>query len=96
MWKSEGWAEYQANIAVIRDDPAYDLGERIDVLLDDRHWAGSGGLARGHWEWQLLVEYLGEVQGVRLADLSKDEVTKPAVRQRMLAWHRNQHEVGGR
>ena len=96
VWKSEGWAEYQANIAAIRDDPAYDLGQRIDQLLDDRNWAAGRGLARDLWEWQLLVEYLGEVEGYRLADLSRDEVTKLAVRRRMLAWHRDQRKVGER
>ena len=27
-WKSEGWAEYQANISAIRADPEYDLAEQ--------------------------------------------------------------------
>jgi hypothetical protein len=90
VWKSEGWAEYQANIAAMRDDSAYDLGERIDLLLDDRHWRAGHDVARDLWEWQLLVEYLGEVEGYRLADLVRDEVTKSAVRQRMLAWHLDQ------
>ena len=69
VWKSEGWAEYQANVAAIRADPAYDLGQRIDVLLDDRAWT-AGGVARDLWEWQLLVEYLGEVEGYGLATSS--------------------------
>ncbi len=74
MWKSEGWAEYQANLAAIRDDPTYDLGPRIDQLLDDRAWT-AGGVARDLWEWQLLVEYLGGVEDYRLSDLVRDEVT---------------------
>jgi len=87
VWKSEGWAEYQANVAMIRDDPAYDLRERIDVLLDDRYWVGSG-LARDLWEWQLLVEYLGEVKGYRLADLVRADVSRFGTRQEMMAWYR--------
>ena len=87
VWKSEGWAEYQANVAMIRDDPTYDLGRRIDALLDDGYWVGSG-LARDLWQWQLLVEYLGEVKGYRLADLSRADVTRLGTWQQMMAWHR--------
>jgi hypothetical protein len=88
VWKSEGWAEYQANIAAIRDDPTYDLAERIDLLLDDAYWGGRHGVARQLWEWQLLVEFLGEVEGLRLVDLIRDEVTLDSAREQMMAWYR--------
>ena len=88
LWKSEGWAEYQANLAAIRADPAYDLHARIDQLLDDGFWAGIPAAARRMWEEQLLVEFLGEVKGYRLADLARDDVTDAAARHEMLAWHR--------
>lgn len=86
VWKSEGWAEYQANIAALRADPDYDLGRRIEQLLDDGSW-GSASLARDLWEWQLLAEFLGEIEGYTLADLAREEVTLASTRERMLAWH---------
>lgn len=88
VWKSEGWAEYQANLAAIRGDPSYDLRARIDLLLDDRIWSGGTGVARDLWEWQLLVEFLGELKGYRLAELVRDEVTLPWARRQMMAWYR--------
>ena len=84
VWKSEGWAEYQANLAAIRDDPSYDLAERIDLLLDHRVW--SPGPARDLWEWQLLVEYLGQVHGYGLDDLISNEVTRSSTRNQMMTW----------
>jgi hypothetical protein len=90
LWKSEGWAEYQANLAAIRADPDYDLGHRIGLLLDDRYWGGqSYGLARRLWESQLLVEFLGEVEGYRLTDIVSDEVTEATTRERMMTWYRS-------
>lgn len=93
VWKSEGWAEYQANVAAIRDDPAYDLGQRIDLLLDDRYWTVGHSPARDLWEWQLLVEYLGERQGYGLAELSNADVTLLAVRERMLSWYEDRRRA---
>jgi hypothetical protein len=88
MWKSEGWAEYQANLAAIRADPAYDLRERIEYLLDDRNWSDPRGVARSFWESQVLVEFLGEVRGLGLVELVADDVTKSWATERMKAWHR--------
>ncbi len=89
LWKSEGWAEYQANLAMIRSDPEYDLRRRIDLLLDDRYWGVGGGVARSLWESQLLVEFLGEVKGLRLQDLSDDERTETSIREQMMGWYRS-------
>ena len=83
----QGWAEYQANLAMIHDDPTYDLSQRIDMLLDDDYWAGSAQ-SRRFWEWQLLVEYLGEVKGYRLTDLGRADVKRFRTWQQMIAWHR--------
>lgn len=93
MWKSEGWAEYQANLAMIRNNPNYDLSERIDLLLDNTNWQRGRGVARRQWESQLLVEFLGEVQGYRLADLSREQMTERLARQEMLAWYRQQRTL---
>jgi len=95
VWKSEGWAEYQANLATIREDPTYDLGERIDMLLDDDYWGGRRGVARSMWEWQILVEFLGEEEGLRLEELIRDEVTLYSAREQMMAWHRERRATAG-
>ena len=50
----------------------------------------SEGVARGLWESQLLVEFLGEVKGYRLADIVGDEVTAPSTREAMLSWYHRQ------
>ena len=92
LWKSEGWAEYQANLAAIRADPDYDLGRRIELLLDERYWSGRYGPARRLWESQLLVEFLGEVKGYRLTDIIRDEVTESSSRELMMAWYREHFE----
>ena len=87
VWKSEGWAEYQANLAALRADPEYDLRRRIALLLDDSLWSDPEGVARFLWESQLLVEYLGEIEGYRLVDIVREDVTRSATRERMLAWY---------
>lgn len=89
VWKSEGWAEYQANLAAIRADEGYDLRGRIALLLDDGFWSTGRGAARNMWESQLLVEYLGEVEGYLLTDLVRDEVTLSATRDAMIGWYRD-------
>ena len=88
VWKSEGWAEYQANLAAIRADPDYDLARRVELLLDDSYWGGLHGIAWSLWESQILVEFLGEVEGYRLADIVRDDVTISSTRERMMAWYR--------
>lgn len=92
VWKSEGWAEYQANLAAIRADSTYDLAARIDQLLDARYWATASRPARDQWEWQLLVEYLGGIEDYRLSDLVRADVTRDQARARMMSWHRRATE----
>lgn len=45
-------------------------------------------MARRLWEAQLLVEFLGEVKGYRLADLAREDVTETLASQAMMEWHR--------
>jgi len=84
-WKSEGWAEYQANLAAVRADGGYDLARRIDLLFDDSYWR-ENETARGLYEWQMLVEYLGEVEGLRLEQLADARLRVHEARERMLRW----------
>jgi hypothetical protein len=87
VWKSEGWAEYEANRAVSGEDPAYHLAERISLLQNEPFWRNQVPMARAMWRWQLLVEYLAEVEGGCLADLVQAEVTEAGLRGKMLAWY---------
>jgi len=87
LWKTEGWAEYQANLAEIRADPDYDLRARIDALLDDDYWRPWHRGARQMWEAQLLVEYLVGVRGYRRVDLARDDVTRAAALDEMMRWY---------
>lgn len=93
VWKSEGYAEQQANLAAIRADSTYAFVERIDLLRDDSFW-GHSSHARQLFEWQLLVEYLIDVQSVDLAGLMQTNVTEAGTRERMLAWHEDQRRAG--
>jgi len=87
FWKSEGYAEYQANLAATRADSAYVFTDRIDLLLNDAFWGGDASPARGLYEGQVLVEFLAEVKGFGLLDLLDEAVMESWARREMLAWY---------
>jgi len=87
VWKSEGYAEYQANLAATRADSSYAFTDRIDLLLNNAFWGGGQSLARRLYEWHVLVEFLAEVKGFGLEDLLDDGVTESWARREMLAWY---------
>lgn len=95
LWKTEGWAEYQANLAAIRADPGYDLRARIDVLLDDGYWRRWHRGARNMWEAQLLVEYLAGVKGYGRAALAHDDLTQDDALADMMGWYREESDLPG-
>jgi len=92
VWKSEGYAEYQANLAAARADDSYVFADRVALLLDDAAWSGSH-VARQLFEWHLLVEFLAEEKGVRLEALADQSVTETWARQEMLAWYGGQRSA---
>jgi hypothetical protein len=89
LWKSEGWAEYQANAVHTRREGLHGLARRVDLLLNDAHWDPNHPLARRMYEWDLLVEYLGEVEGLGLADLADEGTTESRARDAMMGWYRS-------
>lgn len=93
VWKSEGYAEHQANLGATRADPSYDFTERIALLHNDRFWAGNER-ARTLFEWHLLVEYLANVEGFALADLLDAGVTEESARASMLVWYNTRRSTG--
>jgi hypothetical protein len=92
VWKSEGYAEYQANIAATQADDTYDFMRRIDVLRNGAFWGSP--IARRLFEWHLLVEFLAEVRGLGLIDLVDVAITEEAARQQMRTWYEQQRSSG--
>ncbi len=89
VWKSEGYAEYQANRATTRADSSYDFVSRIDLLRNGPYW-GDASVARRLFEWHLLVEFLADVKGYDLEQLVDPAVTEPDARSEMIAWYEAQ------
>lgn len=87
FWKSEGYAEYQANLAATRADSSYVFTDRIDLLVNDAFWGPNSSVARQLYEWHVLVEFLYEVKGFGLGELVDETVTEWSTREEMLAWY---------
>jgi hypothetical protein len=94
VWKSEGYADYQANKAAIDADADYDLRRRVGTLLDDGAWTSPTAFVdRRHFRWQLQVEFLCEVDGLDFNGLLRETVTDSQARERMILWyHEGVHE----
>lgn len=86
-WKSEGWADYAANLSSAAADPDYDLRRRVGLLLADDRWQRpTGTVDRRHFRWHLLVEYLCTVRGLDLDGLLAEGVTEGGTLAEMTAW----------
>jgi hypothetical protein len=88
LWKSEGMAEYLANLAAIRADDTYDFAERVELLMNIEFWGGEDAAARRMFESHLLIEFLAEERGMGLSDLADPSVTESSAREEMLARYR--------
>ena len=88
VWKSEGYADYSANLASAASDPDYDFRGRVRRLLDDNSWRSPvKPFDRRHFRWHLLVEYLCAVKGLRFAELLNEELTEDGAWSEMMAWY---------
>ena len=94
-WKQEGFPEYVANIALVRSDRAATLPRRIDILNDGRSWNAQQQWDRIHYEAELLVEFLFDVQSATLEDIVADSVTRDGTLAAMLAWREKQAAISG-
>jgi hypothetical protein len=93
VWKSEGYAEYQANVAATQADDSYDFADRVDLLKNDAFWGRGESPARKLFESHLLVEFLAEEKGLDLNDLADEAVTESYARQEMIAWYEEQRSA---
>ena len=82
-WKTEGYAEYAASIALIRDDSTATLSSRIETLQSAFQDARPYEYYRGH----LVVEYLAEYEGYSYDEIMADDVTLDDAYRRMMLWH---------
>ena len=88
VWKSEGYADYSANLVPAGADPDYDFRSRIGHLLDDDSWQSTMGYVdRRHFRWHVLVEYLCSVKGLIFSDLIDDAVTESGTRAELMEWY---------
>lgn len=96
-WKSEGWADYSAHRGNLRSDPGGGLAARVAALLDNDAWRGPmSSVDRRHYGWQLLVEYLVDVEDMSFDGLIAEGLTEAACRSRLLAWYaRSRRHLAG-
>ena len=88
VWKSEGFADYSANLVPAAADPDYDFRNRIGLLLDDDSWQSSMGYVdRRHFRWHVLAEFLCSVKGLTFDDLMDAGVTEESAESQMMAWY---------
>ena len=94
-WMTEGWVEYQANLAETRSDPDYSLPARVSLLLDDAAWGPPyTRIDRRHFRWQILVEYLCQVKDYDFEQLTENAVTEKRAWGELMAWY-SEHPGNG-
>jgi hypothetical protein len=84
VWKSEGYADYQANLSVAAADPKFDYRSRVELLVDDNAWPSH--IDRRHFSWHVLVEFLCSIKGLDFSDLMDEAVTEEAAQSELMAW----------
>jgi len=88
VWKSEGYADYSANLASAGADSNYDFRSRIRILLDEDSWQSAVGFVdRRHFRWHVLVEFLCSVKGLTFADLMDEGLTEEGARAELMEWY---------
>jgi hypothetical protein len=94
LWKREGYAEYGSTIAAVRADGTLSLGERIEILQDDRNWHPGVDFFREYYRGALLVEFLSEIRGYRFAEIMRHDVTLASTDAAMLRWYAAKKSLG--
>ena len=95
-WKSEGSADYLANLAAAESDPDYDFVARISMLLDDSLWRPPiTTFDRRHFRWHVLVEYLCAVQGLSFEELIDPTVEEDGAWSELKTWYSTRLQAEG-
>lgn len=82
-WKTEGYAEYCSSKALLDEEGATPLKDRIGLLETEFYDAG----ARGYYRWSLIVEYLSTVRGYSFNDIMDEGVTLAVADADMMSWY---------
>ncbi|MFQ5453287.1 MAG: hypothetical protein ACE5D6_03775 [Candidatus Zixiibacteriota bacterium] len=90
FWKNEGYAEYGAHIYHIKNDSTISLVSRIEELLNYRIWMNHDKIVKDTYQWELMIEYLTELQGYDFSDIMHDSVTLDKTYSEMIQWYGNQ------
>ena len=89
VWKSEGYADYMANLAELGSDPRTDILDGIALIIDDSSWQSPTGMIdRRHFRWQVMVEFMCEIKGLDFTGLLGEDVTETSVWKELMAWQR--------
>lgn len=88
FWKREGYAEYAANITVIKNDTLYDLHKRIENLNDNNFWGPTFSTIKHYYRSQILIEYLSDVKGLSFNDIVAEEITETEVLRELEEWNK--------
>jgi len=88
FWKMEGYAEYAANVAVVKKDTLYNLHKRIEHLDDESFWGPTFSTPRHYYQSQILIEYLSEVKGLSFNDIVADDIKETEVLKELKEWNK--------
>jgi hypothetical protein len=87
-WKSEGYADFMANLAPATSALNYDFAGRVGFLLEDDHWRPPvTTFDRRHFRWHVLVEYLYTVKGFGQTELLDENLTEDGTWREMMNWY---------
>ncbi|MBC8368241.1 hypothetical protein H8E52_12615 [bacterium] len=63
IWKTEGFADWGATVAIRANTDRKDFLPRMEMLQDDQRWNHEGYYLRRFLKWQLMAEYHFDVCG---------------------------------
>lgn len=89
FWKSEGYIEYAANLYHIKKDSS-SLSDRIAILTNEFRWGPGLKHVKEQYKWELMIEYLAEIENNSFADIMNEGVTFDETYAGMLNWYKTQ------
>ncbi len=89
FWKSEGYIEYAANLYHIKKDSSL-LADRIAILTNEFRWGPSMKHVKEQYKWELMAEYLAEIEKYSFGDIMSEDVTFDNTYTMMMNWYKTQ------